>query len=319
MVESLTNCSALAPGKTQINGLSGGAITAVLTTIGKTGREQFNFWRDNLMECGTRYASAVPASCSNASMQCQADVGTCNGHGNSVLKESFYNLFTDQHVKQGESPRRGPGPLHAVCGRPRPPPPVNAAKVRVMLSQLDGSRTDLNNTASWPVTSFRNRYDLASALTTSDYLPCFSGPDTFTYFRNQPFIDGGFANSLKEIWWVALERGLGEGAALGSRWRGAPLGVSPRGHARAEDRRAQCLQPLSLRSGPKGTSNCLKISTATFGPLVNQTCDAAACPLSGPTNCTTEARTSILTKPYRVGGAWRRYRSGAVARDRWPT
>ena len=120
MVESLTNCSALAPGKTQINGLSGGAITAVLTTIGKTGREQFNFWRDNLMECGTRYASAVPASCSNASMQCQADVGTCNGHGNSVLKESFYNLFTDQHVKQGESPRRGPGPLHAVCGRPRP-------------------------------------------------------------------------------------------------------------------------------------------------------------------------------------------------------
>ena len=35
--------------------------------------------------------------------------------------------------------------------------------------------------------------DLKSALTSTDWIPCFTGQTMFTLFRNQPVIDGGCA------------------------------------------------------------------------------------------------------------------------------
>ena len=35
------------------------------------------------------------------------------------------------------------------------------------------------------------QHDVASALLATDFIPCFSGPTTYTIFRNQPVIDGG--------------------------------------------------------------------------------------------------------------------------------
>lgn len=130
-----------------------------------------------------------------------------------------------------------PSPAPGACVRA-----VNGV-LRVGLSQLDASKQDLNDSASWVVDNFFDavrgcarqagqagggrlalvvwvgrqmvgdvgmvnaqavthgclyllalailQADLKSALTSTDYIPCWTGSSTFTLFRNQPVIDGG--------------------------------------------------------------------------------------------------------------------------------
>lgn len=49
--------------------------------------------------------------------------------------------------------------------------------------------------------------DLKSALTATDYIPCFTGDTVYTLFRNNPVIDGGCLPCLVCLWWgVVLNR-----------------------------------------------------------------------------------------------------------------
>lgn len=72
-------------------------------------------------------------------------------------------------------------------------------KVRIAISQLDGSQTNLNNSAVWVVDDFTSRLDLVNAVSASSYIPCISGLDTYTVFRNQPVLDGGYANGFEDF------------------------------------------------------------------------------------------------------------------------
>lgn len=71
--------------------------------------------------------------------------------------------------------------------------------VRVGISQLDASSTSLNNSATWVVDEWESARDLLSCLTSTDYIPCFTGSSTYTIFRNQPVIDGGYANGFADL------------------------------------------------------------------------------------------------------------------------
>jgi hypothetical protein len=44
--------------------------------------------------------------------------------------------------------------------------------------------------------------DLIANLLGTSYLPCYSGPTTYTIFRNQPVLDGAFGNGFRQMWWV---------------------------------------------------------------------------------------------------------------------
>lgn len=52
--------------------------------------------------------------------------------------------------------------------------------VRIAFSQLDASKPYLNNSASWVVNEFENNRNLVSALTATDYIPCYSGLNVYT-------------------------------------------------------------------------------------------------------------------------------------------
>lgn len=71
--------------------------------------------------------------------------------------------------------------------------------MRVALSQLDGSKTNLNGSASWVVDDWADRADLVAAIAGSTYIPCLSGLQTFNVFRNQPVIDGGYGNGFEQL------------------------------------------------------------------------------------------------------------------------
>lgn len=51
----------------------------------------------------------------------------------------------------------------------------------------------------WLVNRFKNDRELASALTASSHIPCFTGKNTFAEFRGQPVIDGGYANGYEQL------------------------------------------------------------------------------------------------------------------------
>lgn len=74
-------------------------------------------------------------------------------------------------------------------------------KVAIAMAQLDGSKTNLTDSASWMVNSFDDRADLFSALRGTYYVPGFDGILTYNIFRNQPVIDGAFANGFKQLWY----------------------------------------------------------------------------------------------------------------------
>jgi hypothetical protein len=146
------------PRSTTLSGLSGGAYTATLNTLGLTGPEQREFWIESVQEIATRFA---PNSA---------------GYLNVVMEEKL------------------PAIIPATGLRTR----LNG-KVRVALSQLDGSKTVLKDSASWVVNDFADQADLISALTGTDYISCFSGRHTYTLFRNSPVIDGGYGNGFEQL------------------------------------------------------------------------------------------------------------------------
>jgi hypothetical protein len=42
--------------------------------------------------------------------------------------------------------------------------------------------------------------DVVSALVSTTFLPCASGPSTYTIYRNEPTIDGSYANGFPQLW-----------------------------------------------------------------------------------------------------------------------
>ncbi|KIZ05966.1 hypothetical protein MNEG_1991 [Monoraphidium neglectum] len=144
------------PGVSHLSGLSGGALTAVLTALGFDGAQQREFFVSAVAECVERW-------------------GSCKGHINEVLRERLADCLPDDAASK-------------VSGR-----------VRVALSQLDAGRTSLNGSASWVVGEWASKADLVSCLTASDHIPCFTGPTLYTMFRNEPVIDGGYANGFEQL------------------------------------------------------------------------------------------------------------------------
>ncbi|KAI8468800.1 MAG: hypothetical protein J3K34DRAFT_295115 [Monoraphidium minutum] len=72
--------------------------------------------------------------------------------------------------------------------------------VNILVSQLDGNNNDsLANSASWTLDKFKNKADLISALTSTNYIPCYSGMTLFNFHRNEPVIDGGYSSGFKEL------------------------------------------------------------------------------------------------------------------------
>jgi len=102
VMDSMLKCGAVVPGVTKMAGLSGGAITSVLTTVGLNGTQQFKFWRDAVVNCATRQAAGMPASCASASNQCKADAFGCAGRLNAALKQALAEFLTPDHLEQSE-------------------------------------------------------------------------------------------------------------------------------------------------------------------------------------------------------------------------
>jgi hypothetical protein len=143
-------------------------------------------------------------------------------------------------------------------------------KVSIALSQLDASKTTLSKSASWVVDSFADQSDLIAALTATDYIPCFTGRHTYTIFRNQPVIDGGYANGFEEL--SAAGRGGtgGDGCCEG------------------------CGEQSCLTS-------TVKVGSWHVGALGDPTCDPVRCKKSfAQSGCRSADRTDRVTRLYRV-------------------
>ncbi|GBF88086.1 hypothetical protein Rsub_00798 [Raphidocelis subcapitata] len=156
VAEVLIGRGALVPGTTPLSGLSGGALTAAVTTLGMGGAAQRDGWMGMVKDCAKRW-------------------GTCAGRLNTVVTERLRSALPDDAAAK----------LGSV--------------VRVGLSQLDAQSRAFNGSASWVVGAFDDKADVVSALTATDFIPCFSGPTTYTLFRDQPVIDGGYANGFQQL------------------------------------------------------------------------------------------------------------------------
>ncbi|KAI8468806.1 MAG: hypothetical protein J3K34DRAFT_295289 [Monoraphidium minutum] len=103
--------------------------------------------------------------------------GGCPGHGNAYMVSLLLETL--------------PEDAHKIASK----------TVRILVSQLDGNNGDsIANSASWPLKKFKSKNDLIAALTSTGHIPCYSGTTLFTYYKNQPVIDGGYANGFKELW-----------------------------------------------------------------------------------------------------------------------
>ncbi|KAI8470321.1 MAG: hypothetical protein J3K34DRAFT_261597 [Monoraphidium minutum] len=148
--------------KTKLAGISGGAYAAAATALGVSGAAQAKFWKSRLVDCATRYAAF--------------GANACVGRLNSVLAASMFKNLPDNSTTE------------RVNGR-----------VRIAVSQLNASSTSLNNSAAWVIDNWRSKNDLISCLTTTDFLPCWTAPTTYTIYRNQPAFDGGYGNGYEEL------------------------------------------------------------------------------------------------------------------------
>jgi hypothetical protein len=72
--------------------------------------------------------------------------------------------------------------------------------MRVALSQLNASSTYTNDSASWIINRWDSRQDVMATLLATNYISCYSGPTVYTYYRNQPVIDGGYSSGFKQLW-----------------------------------------------------------------------------------------------------------------------
>jgi hypothetical protein len=82
------------PGVSHLSGLSGGALTAVLTALGFDGAQQREFFVSAVAECVERW-------------------GSCKGHINEVLRERLADCLPDDAASKGED-----GLAAAVLGAP---------------------------------------------------------------------------------------------------------------------------------------------------------------------------------------------------------
>lgn len=199
VVQALLEKGVIVPGVTPLSGLSGGAFTAVFTTLGLSGEEQKNLWIDIITACGMRFN------------------GSCTGHLNALLDEHLAEVLPDNVTDS-----------------------VNGL-VRIAVSQLNASQPGLNNTATWVLDEWSSKADLRSAMLSTNWIPCFSGGTTYTIYRNQPVIDGGYSAGFRDL----------------------------------------C---------PSGLENCLTVASWHVGDAASQVCDAAKCPSSAASSCTSAER-----------------------------
>jgi hypothetical protein len=75
-----------------------------------------------------------------------------------------------------------------------------SGKVTIAMSQLDSSKYTFANSAVWVVNKYKNDNDLASVLTATSQLPCFTSRNTYAVYQGQPVLDGAFANGFEELW-----------------------------------------------------------------------------------------------------------------------
>lgn len=144
------------PGVSSIAGLSGGAFTAVLTSLGFTGQQQKQVFHGVLRDCSKKW-------------------GSCVGHLNIMVDETLNALLPEN--------------VTAI---------VNG-KVRIAVSQLNANSTHLNGSASWVVSKWSSKADLLSCLMATDHIPCWSSQNVYALFRNQPCVDGGYANGFRQL------------------------------------------------------------------------------------------------------------------------
>lgn len=102
VVDALLKCGAIVPGKTNIAGLSGGAFTAVWTTLGLTGEQQFDFWKDVITTCAQKFQDTLPGECGAVSAECKAKLTGCEGRGFAVVKEILDEKLADDAHRTGE-------------------------------------------------------------------------------------------------------------------------------------------------------------------------------------------------------------------------
>lgn len=117
IVESLLGCGAIVPGRTNIAGLSGGAYTAVWTTIGLSGQEQFDYWESVIRKCATQFQNTLPGECGSATDVCKMKLTGCEGRGFSVVKEILARRLTDDNVKKGARAPRSRRAASRMGGR----------------------------------------------------------------------------------------------------------------------------------------------------------------------------------------------------------
>jgi hypothetical protein len=103
---------------------------------------------------------------------CTKTEGGCAGHLNGRMESKLEEMLPVDAAEQ----------IHGV--------------MHIALSQLDGSKRTLNDSASWIIGEFFDKSDVKSALTATDYIPCFTGDTVYTTFRNNPVIDGGCVGGL---------------------------------------------------------------------------------------------------------------------------
>eukprot|EP00882_Tetradesmus_deserticola_P014328 GHRQ01015236.1.p1 GENE.GHRQ01015236.1~~GHRQ01015236.1.p1 ORF type:complete len:221 (+),score=73.29 GHRQ01015236.1:36-698(+) len=98
--------------------------------------------------------------------------------------------------------------------------------------------------------------DLISNLLGTSYLPCFSGPTTYTIFRNQPVLDGAFGNGFKQM----CPAGNTNNCIKVASWHVGPLGSTTCDQRCGSDRvAAKCAVPARTDINPVLYKNNTKL------------------------------------------------------------
>uniref|UniRef100_A0A383VF18 PNPLA domain-containing protein n=1 Tax=Tetradesmus obliquus TaxID=3088 RepID=A0A383VF18_TETOB len=155
----------LVPGRTITGGLSGGAWSLISAHLGYSGEQLLKMWAD-----------LFTSQKAKDLLQSAAAGGPgLVGHINTLAVRELAGKLPDN-------------PQHTLNGC-----------MRVAISQLDSTQLYTNNSASWIVDRWQDRADVQATLLATNYISCYSGPTVYTYFRNQPVIDGGYSSGFKQL------------------------------------------------------------------------------------------------------------------------
>lgn len=147
------------PNVTRFGGISGGAITSMLTCAGQTPHQ-------------------IKDAFAGVMDKCREDpMGNCFQKLNTMAKSEIYDPVMTE-------------PAHAKCGKGR---------VRVGITALNEALDSFDGKRAIAVDTFSGPGDMEEALLASSYLSCFSGPWTYVTFRGRPVIDGGYAADFSDI------------------------------------------------------------------------------------------------------------------------